>query len=126
MCQDAGGRRYDACVSLRAIPNAERAVIDAAKLRDYLLSRVHPVGRLKAAFFHSLGYEARRWRRLEADPQAQHLSQHARELPPTPYGRRFAIRAKLVGPSGSPAEVASIWIVLAAEDFPRFVTAYPA
>jgi hypothetical protein len=33
------------------LPGSEHAVIDAAKLRDYLLSYEHPVGRFKAAFF---------------------------------------------------------------------------
>lgn len=32
------------------IPNADRAVIEPAKLRGYVLSRSHPVGRFKAAF----------------------------------------------------------------------------
>jgi hypothetical protein len=110
---------------LRPIPNAERAVIDPAKLRDYLLSATHPVGRLKATFFRSLGYEGRRWRRLEKDLRDQHLSQPGRELPATPYGRKFEIRANLVGPSRG-SEVVSIWIMVAGETFPRFVTAYPA
>jgi hypothetical protein len=108
------------------LPNAERAVIERAKLRDYLLSRTHPVGRFKATFFRSLGYEARRWKRLEADIRAQHLPRPTRELPITPYGRKYVIRATLVGPSGKSAAVASVWIMLANEDFPRFVTAYPA
>ena len=38
------------------LPNSDRAVIEGAKLFDYLLSRAHPVGRFKARFFESLGY----------------------------------------------------------------------
>lgn len=45
-------------------------VIDPVKLRDYLLSRTHPVGRFKAASFLSLGYSADNWARLEADLRA--------------------------------------------------------
>ena len=33
------------------LKNAQRAVIDPAKLHSYLLSATHPVGRFKAAFF---------------------------------------------------------------------------
>ena len=33
------------------LPNAELAIIDPKKIRDYLLSSVHPVGRFKAHFF---------------------------------------------------------------------------
>jgi hypothetical protein len=62
---------------------------------------------------------------LEADLRTQHLSQPARELEATAYGRKFAIRATLIGPSGRSADLTSIWIVLVSEEFPRFVTAYP-
>jgi len=55
------------------IPNVERAVIDPIKLHGYLLSRSHPVGRFKAAFFTSLGSRARNWRQLESDLRTQHL-----------------------------------------------------
>jgi hypothetical protein len=114
---------YDARAVL---PNPQRAVIDPAKLRDYLLSTTHPVGRFKAAFFTSLGYEATAWKRLESDLRSQLLSQPALELEGSSYGRKFATRARLSEPSGKADEmVASVRIVLAAEDFPRFVTAYP-
>jgi hypothetical protein len=33
------------------LPAADRALIQPEKLRDYLLSTEHPVGRFKAAFF---------------------------------------------------------------------------
>jgi hypothetical protein len=38
------------------LPNADRALIDEARIREYLLSDAHPVGRFKAAFFRSLGF----------------------------------------------------------------------
>ena len=47
------------------LPNADRAEIDPAKLRDYLLSFTHPVGRFKARFFNALGYIAAEWQTLE-------------------------------------------------------------
>jgi len=107
------------------IPNADRAVIEPAKLHDYLLSRIHPIGRFKAAFFLALGYSSERWPRFEADMRTQHLSQDATTEEPTPYGQKYAIRATLVGPSGRTAAVVSVWVIRTGEDFPRFVTAYP-
>jgi hypothetical protein len=35
---------------------ADRAVVDEAKVRDYLLSPTHPSGRFKTVFFAALGY----------------------------------------------------------------------
>ena len=49
------------------LPAGERAVIAPAKIRDYLLSTSHPVGRFKAPFFASLGYTKTTWRRLDED-----------------------------------------------------------
>ena len=47
--------------------DADRAVVEPAMLRDYLLSPTHPVGRFKAAFFLALRYSTDDWRQLEAD-----------------------------------------------------------
>ena len=60
-------------VALRAnvvgmkLPAAERAVVDVAKARDYLLSTDHPVGTHKAEVFAGLGYDQSLWERLQAD-----------------------------------------------------------
>jgi hypothetical protein len=107
------------------IPNADRAVIESAKLHADLLSRNHPIGRFKAAFFLTLGYSLDNWQLLEADLRNQHLSQDTTTDEPTAYGQKYAIRATLVGPSGRSAEMVSVWVVRTGEDFPRFVTAYP-
>jgi hypothetical protein len=40
------------------LPNVDRAVIPLGRLTNYLLSRSHPYGRHKAAFFNSLGFSA--------------------------------------------------------------------
>ena len=107
------------------IPNADRAVIEPAKLREYLLSRTHPIGRFKAAFFQALGYSSEDWGQLEADLRNQHLPKEAAAAEPTSYGRKYVIRATLVGPRGASAALVSVWVVRAGENFARFVTAYP-
>jgi hypothetical protein len=40
------------------VPGRERALIDQAKLQDYLLSTEHPIGRFKARFVAALGFSA--------------------------------------------------------------------
>jgi hypothetical protein len=39
------------------LPNAETARLDRDKLRRYLLSETHPVGRWKARFFRGIGFD---------------------------------------------------------------------
>jgi hypothetical protein len=96
--------------SLR-LPNVENAVIDPEKLRDYLLSPSHPVGRFKAAFFSSLGYTQEDWKQFEADLRQQHLIKDAVLCRETSYGRKYEIRGKITGLAGKAKEVVSIWII---------------
>lgn len=107
------------------LPNADRAEIDPAKLRDYLLSSDHPLGRFKARFFGALGFSADRWEQLEAALRAQHLTQDAEPTSIATHGQKFTIRAILKGPTGESASVVSVWFIPAGQNVPRFVTAYP-
>ena len=107
------------------LPNANRAVVDDAKVRDYLLSPTHPVGRFKSAFFFALGFSVERWPLLR-----DALLELARTGEATPgqassFGTKFEIRAKLVGSSGREAPVVTVWMVSSGQDFPHFVTAHP-
>jgi hypothetical protein len=108
-----------------SLPNPEQAVIDDAKLRDYLLSPTHPVGRFKAPFFAALGYTQENWHQLGQDLREQHVGRQAQTGDLTKYGQKYRIVAEFRGPSGRIANVVSVWIVLLGEDFPRFVTAHP-
>jgi hypothetical protein len=75
------------------LPNAENAVVDIAKLRDYCLnSNHHPEGKHKArAFLEKLGLERDdpellRQAILEAILKTDAVEQNATE-----YGRRFVV-----------------------------------
>ena len=59
------------------IPNADRATIEPAKLRDYLLSSTHPIGRFEAHFFVALGFTAEGWVELAEALRIQHLTEDA-------------------------------------------------
>jgi hypothetical protein len=43
----------------------------------------------------------------------------------TPYGLKFHVRGMLRGPSGTSAEIVTVWILPIKEDAPRFITAFP-
>ena len=108
-----------------ALPNADRAVIDPAKIRDYLLAPVHPVGRFKARFFVSLGYGPDQWGRLQDDILAIARSGTISAETATTYGRKFEVDGILTAPSGRSATVRTVWIIRVEEDFPRLVTVFP-
>lgn len=107
------------------LPGAERAIVDPAKVRDYLLVLSHPVGGSKARFFAALGYTRARWPVLRQALLDIALSDAATEGKATPYGHKFEIEATLQGTGGRSGQIVTVWIVLASEDFPRFVTAFP-
>ena len=106
------------------LPNHNNALLPSEKVRDYLLSDSHPIGRYKAAVFRSLGYESR-----DAEVLAQDLRKllifDAAEVGTSEFGTKYAIRGTIHGPNGKRGDIVSIWIVRNDEDFPRFVTAYP-
>jgi hypothetical protein len=107
------------------LPNPDVAYVDPKKLWGYLLSRSHPVGRFKASFFGMLGYTQENWRLLEQQLLEIARSGEAELEQETPYGTKYRIRATIKGPSGTDAELITVWIVLAHEELPRFVTAFP-
>ena len=100
-------------------------MIEAEKIRDYLLSSSHPIGRFKAPVFEAMGYLKETWGQLEADLRERHTTSDVDQVVESPHGTKYIIRANLKGPNGRVFALQSIWIVLKGEDVPRFVTAYP-
>ena len=107
------------------LPNAELAVVEPEKVRDYLLSSIHPIGRFKAAFFATLGYERAQWQVLRDDLLAIAESGTSVAGQPSAYGRKYEVDGILTGPSGRSMPVRTVWIVRPADRVPRLVTAFP-
>ena len=89
------------------LPNAHNAVIDPAKLRDYVLAQAHPVDRFKARFFFGLGYTSEVWQRLRDDLLRLASSGETVPGPLGPYGQKMTVSGSLIGPNGRTAEVIS-------------------
>jgi hypothetical protein len=107
------------------LPNAQKAIVDEKKVREYLLSPSHPVGRFKAKFFGSIGFPPEAW-----SPFLKALQRLAEEgeavlLDDSEYGRKYSVRGEISGAGARPAEVDSVWIIRAGDDAPRLVTVYP-
>jgi len=107
------------------LPNSEAAYIPYPKLVDYLLSEVHSVGRIKARFFRSLGFDETNADILEQNLLAICRSEPVAKLVETEHGAKFIINGLLETPSGREVRVTTVWIIEPGERSPRFVTAYP-
>ena len=107
------------------LPNYEKAFIDPAKIRNYILSPTHPIGRFKMALFQKMGYTDKNWKELVDDIKEHHLPLDAEPIEKTAYGQKYAIKGNIQGPNGKTVLFKSIWIILEGENISRFITIYP-
>ena len=70
------------------IPHADTASIAPEKLTDYLLNDQHPVGRSKAKWFRSLGYDPSYPVVLEQDLLKLVRSSDAHTVKSSPFGTK--------------------------------------
>ena len=107
------------------LPNADNAVVDLAKLRDYCLNPKHPRGRHKARVFaDNPGITAEDAELLrQAILEAAFASEDAALGKKDGFGRRYLLDFSMTGSKGA-AMVRSLWIVRTDEDFPRLATCY--
>jgi hypothetical protein len=106
------------------LPNFESAIVPPQKLRDYILSPVHPIGRFKSVFFRGLGYSSDAYETLDADIRLL-LVAEAELAEANKFGSKYLVRGLLTGPNGRSGLIVTVWIILSGEAEPRFVTAYP-
>jgi len=109
-----------------SLPNYEKAYVPTQKLRDYLLSETHAVGRAKAKYFRSLGYTEKDADQLAGDLLKIAQSEGVRQEVASDYGTKYVIDGDLVTPVGTTVRLRTVWVVELYDERPRFVTAYPA
>lgn len=107
------------------LPNRTQAFIQPSKLTGYLLSETHSVGRSKAKFFRSLGFNEDTVSLLEQELLAIARSQAVTETLSTTHGMKYVITATINTPVGKTVSILTVWIIDEGEDTPRFVTARP-
>lgn len=107
------------------LPNVHLAVVDAAKITEYLLNPEHPDNGGKAAFFAALGFDREEWKTLAEALRKLPLSADVFQSMETAHGKKYIVDGDIENPSGKAAWVRTIWIIEAEPDFPRLVTAYP-
>lgn len=107
------------------IPNSDRAVIEPAKLTEYLLNIEHKHGGAKAKLLLQCGYSLDNWQQLEIDIRKFHLAVDVNLIKETPYGIRYEIRANILTPSNRLLLVKTVWQIDRGTDFPRLITLVP-
>jgi hypothetical protein len=106
------------------LPNADRAVVDLRKLRDYCLNMNHPRGRHKARLFRTiLGFTTEDAERLRDLLLLRVRGCDATRMEADEHGVRYIADLELAVENHS-ALVRTAWIVRKDEDFPRLLTCY--
>jgi len=107
------------------LPHREEAYIPSPKLHNYLLSKIHSIGKWKAEFFLSLGFDATNVDELERHLIAIAHSEDVSEVISSAQGTKYVVDGLLQAPDGRSVQMRTVWIIDVGEDRPRFVTAYP-
>lgn len=107
------------------LPNRAKAYISPKKLREYLLSDTHPVGRFKSKVFTAVGFTEHQINSLREGLLAIAGANEVREEIQGAYGRKYVLDGALPAPRGTLLQLRTVWMIDAGEDAPRFVTAYP-
>lgn len=106
------------------LPGVNEAVIEEAKILDYLLSTDHPEGRSKANFFSSFGFQRDAWTVLKEALLSHAESNEISEVKISPFGTKYVIDGHISTPSGETPLVRCVWIV-EGDKPPRLVTSHP-
>jgi len=103
------------------LPRADEVRIDERKVRGYLLSRTHPVGRFKARIFAALGFEETTTDAFIAEVRRIAAAGEVSEVEDTEFGRKYTVPGDLRGPAGV-GEVLTVWIQESGQTDVRLVT----
>ena len=106
------------------LPNGHLALVEDAKLREYLLSPTHPVGRHHAALFERLlGIDLTTADVFKEALLSAAANEDVCRAVETAYGRKYEMPFQLRGLIGT-RSVRAVWIVDKGRDRPRLVTCY--
>jgi filamentous hemagglutinin len=113
-----------------ALPNYRKAVIPPDKLVKYALSATHIAvvwgkssGKDKARVFKSvLGFDESNWELLRDKILDELPYYEALVDEEDQYGRRYTVTMKIVGVTGTEADVLTAWIIRPGEDGPSLTS----
>jgi hypothetical protein len=107
------------------LPNREKAYIPPLKLKAYLLSETHPIGKAKAKLLRSAGFNETSADLLKEVLLTIARSEDIKDVIESPHGVKYIIEGQIQTPAGGNIGVRTVWIIDKGRERPRFVTAYP-
>jgi hypothetical protein len=106
------------------LPNADRAVVDVERLRDYSLNPAHDKGKHKARVFAAaMGFTVADAERLRGMVIAAVLTNEAEQGVTDEHGTRYRVDFEVQGLRG-PVMIRTAWHINVGEATPRLVSCY--
>lgn len=107
------------------LPNSHLAIVERAKICDYLLNSAHRFGASKARFFQQFGFILDDWEVLAVAIKNHGAQNEVVNVKETGFGPRYEVDGELVAPDGRRPRVRTVWQMDEGQDAPRLITAYP-
>ena len=108
------------------LPNKSIAHVSLRKIVDYLLSETHPLGKSKAKYFRSYGFDEGNATELASGLLSIAKNSQVESSERSLFGMKYVLDGELNTPKGDRIRIRTVWIIDINTDTPRFVTAYPA
>lgn len=93
---------------------------------DYLLSDTHDLGKHKAAFFKSFGFDKSSPAFFEEALKTHAIVREVVNKNDSPFGKKYQIECDIETPDERNPCIVSVWIIENDSEVPRLITAYPA
>lgn len=106
------------------LPRADQVGIDERKVRDYLVSKTHPVGRFKARVFAAIGFNETMVDAFVVEIRRIAITGDVSEVQDNEFGRKYTVPGELRGPAGA-VQVLTVWIQETGLEDVRLVTVRP-
>ena len=111
---------------LSQIPNIDAAIIDEAKIKDYLLNLNHSDGRGKAIFFASKGFTVNNSQDFRGMLILHASNNPVSKVQQTEWGTKYVVNGPVNWRDENEFNLTTVWIIENGESFPKLATAYPA
>jgi hypothetical protein len=105
------------------LPNADRAIVEERRIREYLLNLAHPAGGPKARFFVAHGFASDDWNQLQASLITQGRVNTVSKTVGTGWGIRCTVECSCPTPDERNPCIRTIWQM--EDGIPRLLTAIP-
>jgi hypothetical protein len=107
------------------LPHGDLAIVEQAKICEYLLNPAHRFGASKARFFAAFGFTLDAWEVLAVALKKHGAENEVTKMKETGFGPRYAVEGELTTPDGRRPRVRTVWQLDEGQHAPRLITAHP-